>query len=108
MSAGGTKPGPPKIETKQTGPAPDGLAVWQKMTLNASVPGAAPHKFESISEVTELFEGALPDKLFQVPDGYQQVTNLPYAAARPEPRTWAELIRTRWQKIEDWFSSQLH
>ena len=91
---------------KQIGPAPEGLAVWHKTTSTFSLPGSAPHNFESVSEVTELFEGALPDKLFQLPDGYQQVTNLPYAAARPEPRTWAELIRTRWRKIEDWFSSQ--
>jgi len=90
---------------KQIGPAPEGLAVWQKTTSTLSLPGAAPHNFESVSEVTELFEGALPDELFRLPTGYQQVTNLPYAAAHPEPRTWAELIRTRWRKIEDWFSS---
>lgn len=106
LSAAGPNPAPPRIEMKQIGPAPEGLAVWQKTTSTLSLPGAAPHNFESVSEVTELFEGALPDKLFQLPDGYQQVTNLPYAAARPEPRTWAELIRTRWRKIEDWFSSQ--
>jgi hypothetical protein len=85
---------------KQIGPAPEGLAVWQKTTSTLSLPGAAPHNFESVSEVTELFEGALPDKLFQLPDGYQQVTNLPYAAARPEPRTWAELTGfAKWERI---------
>jgi hypothetical protein len=70
------------------------------------LPGSSRH-YESVSEVTELFEGALPDTLFQPPDGHQRVTNLPYAASRSAPRTWAELILERWQKITDWFSSLL-
>ena len=95
---------PPRIELQQVGPAPEGLAVWQKMTSTVVLPGSSRH-YESVSEVTELFERPLPDTLFQLPDGYQRVTILPYAAFRLAPRTWAELIRERWQKITDWFSA---
>jgi hypothetical protein len=55
--------------------------------------------------VTELSERALPDTLFQPPAGYRRVTNLPYDASPGAARTWAELIRERWQKITDWFSA---
>ena len=95
---------PPRIELQQVGPALEGLAVWQKMTSTVVLPGSSRH-YESVSEVTELFERPLPDTLFQLPDGYQRVTNLPYAAFHLAPRTWAELIRERWQKITDWFSA---
>ena len=67
---------------KQIGPSPEGLAVWQKTTSAIALPGGARHNYESVSEVTELFEGILSDKLFQPPDGYQRVTNL-----RPMART---------------------
>ena len=93
---------PPRIELQQVGPALEGLAVWQKMTSTVVLPGSSRHD-ESVSEVIELFERALPDTLFQPPAGYRRVTNLPYAASRPAPRTWAELIRESWQKITDWF-----
>ena len=95
---------PPRIELQQVGPAPEGLAVWQKMTSTVALPGSSRH-YESVSEVTELFERPLRDTLFQLPDGYQRVTNLPYATSRPAAPTWAELIRERWQKITDWFSA---
>jgi hypothetical protein len=95
---------PPRIELQQVGPAPEGLAVWQKMTSTVVLPGSSRHD-ESVSEVTELSERALPDTLFQPPAGYRRVTNLPYAAFRLAPRTWAELVRERWQKITDWFSA---
>jgi len=95
---------PPRIELQQVGPALEGLAVWQKMTSTVVLPRSSRH-YESVSEVTELFERPLGDTLFQLPDGYQRVTNLPYAAFRLAPRTWAELIRERWQKITDWFSA---
>ena len=86
LTAAGQSSAPPRIEVKQIGPAPEGLAVWQKTTWAIALPGGARHNNESISEVTELFEGILSDKLFQPPDGYQRVTNL-YAAPRPVPRT---------------------
>ena len=95
---------PPRIELQQVGPALEGLAVWQKMTSIVVLPGSSRHD-ESVSEVTELSERALPDTLFQPPAGYRQVTNLPYAAFCLAPRTWAELIRERWQKITDRFSA---
>jgi hypothetical protein len=71
--------GPPRIELKQIGPPPEGLPVWQKTTSAIVVPGSSRHH-ETVSEVTELSERALPDTLFQPPAGYQRVTNLHYAA----------------------------
>ena len=105
LAVAGQIPAPPRIELKQVGPAPEGLAVWQKTTSTVALPGSSHHNYESVSEVTELLERALSDKLFQPPDGYQRVTNLPYAVSRPAPRTWAELIRARWQQVTDWLSA---
>jgi len=101
----GHNPALPRIELKQVGPLPQGLPVWQKTTSTVELPGSSRHNYESVSEVTELFGGALPETLFQPPDGYQRVTNLSFANSRPGPRTWAELIRVRWQQITDWFSA---
>jgi hypothetical protein len=81
----GQSPAPPRIDIKQVGPSPDGLAVWQKTTSAIALPGGAAHKYESVSEVTQLVEGTLSDKLFRPPDGYQQVTNL-YASPRKGQR----------------------
>jgi hypothetical protein len=105
LTVAGQNSAPPRIELKQVGPAPEGLPVWQKTTSTLVLPGSSRQNYESVSEVTELFEGVLSDTLFQPPDGYQRVTNLPYAASRPAPRSWAELIRARWQKITDWLSA---
>ena len=66
---------PPRIELEQVGPAPEGLAVWQKMTSTVVLPGNSRH-YESVSEVTDLSERGLPDTLFQPPAGYRRVTNL--------------------------------
>jgi len=67
---------------KQIGPALEGLAVWLKTISSVALPGGS-RPNESVSEVTELFEGTLPDKVFVPRVGYQQVTTLPYAASRP-------------------------
>jgi hypothetical protein len=76
LAPAGQGAAPPRIEVKQVGPAPEGLPVWQKTTSTVALPGGARHNFESVSEVIELFEGILSDKLFRPPDGYQRVTNL--------------------------------
>jgi len=96
---------PPRIEMKQVGPVPEGLAVFQKTTTSVTQLRGANQNYESVSEVTELFEGTLPDKVFQAPDGYQRVTNLPYAALRPAPSTWAALLSERWRQFQSWFST---
>jgi len=101
----GQSSGPPRIELKQIGPAPEGLAVWQKTISSMALPRGSSHNYESVSEVTELFEGTLPDKVFAPPDGYQRVTTLPYAASPPARPTWAALVRERWLEIQGWFSS---
>lgn len=40
------------------------------------LPGATPHTFNTVSEVIDLVEGALPDRLFQQPEGYRRVASL--------------------------------
>jgi hypothetical protein len=93
ISPGGQRPAPPRIEIKQTGPVPEGVAVWQKITSSMLLPGVSYINRASISEITDLVEGTLPDRLFQPPAGYQRVASLPSAATRPVARTWAELLR---------------
>ena len=100
----GQKLAPPRIEVRQTGPVPEGLPVWQKTTYSVVLGDGSHNNHESVSEVIDLAEGTLPDRIFQPPDSYQRVASLPYAASRPVPHTWAELLRAHWQTIEDWFS----
>ena len=99
----GQRPTPPRIEVKQTGPVPGGLPVWLKITSSVVLSGGLHHKDESVSEVTDLMEGTLSDKLFQPPEGYQRVANLPNIASSPVPPTWGEVFRIYWQRIENWF-----
>jgi hypothetical protein len=85
ITAANQSSAPPRIEVKQIGPAPEGLAVWQKTTSTIALPGGARRDYQSVSEVIALFEGILSDRLFQPPDGYQRVTRL-YAAPHPGQR----------------------
>ena len=98
---GGQRAAPPRIEVKQTGPVPGGLPVWLKITSSVVLSGGLHHRYESVSEVTYLTESALPDTLFQPPEGYQRVAKLPISS--PVPPTWGELFRIYWQRIENWF-----
>jgi hypothetical protein len=104
-SVGGQKLGPPKIEVKQTGPVPEGLAVWQKTTSSIVLPGGSRQDSERVTEVSDLMEGTLADKLFQPPDGYQHVASLPDTAADPVPRTLGGLLQAHWHLMKDWFST---
>ena len=104
MSVAGQRQGPPRIEVKQTGPAPEGLLVRGKTVTSFTAPGGSPHTTEIASEVTELVEAPLPDKFFQPPDGYLRVGSLPSLPARAAPPTWGELLQAHWQMVEDWFS----
>ncbi len=69
----GEKPAEPKIQLRQTGPKPQGLAVWQRTTSSIVLPGGSLHNFDSVREVIDLVESPLPDKLFHPPDGYRRV-----------------------------------
>jgi hypothetical protein len=102
---GGQTPGPPRIEVKQTGPVPKGLPVWQKTTSSILLAGSSPRNYESVTEVSELTEGVLPDKLFQPPAGYQRVASLAGVASHPAPRTWSELLQAHRRMLEDWLST---
>jgi hypothetical protein len=102
-SVGGQRLAPPRIEVKQTGQVPEGFPIWQEVTSSVVLAGGAHHNYESVTEVTELVEGTLPDKLFLPPDGYQRVESFPDAASHP--RTWAELLQAHWRMMEDWFST---
>ena len=104
MTVAGQRQGPPRIEVKQTGPAPEGLLVRGKTVSSFTAPGGSPHTTEIASEVTELVEAPLPDRFFQPPDGYQRVLSLPSLPARAAPPTWGELLQAHWRMVEDWFS----
>jgi hypothetical protein len=96
--ASGAKPMIPRIEMKQTGPVPGGLPVRQRTTFTAGGQGASRLSQVTISEVTELVESTLPEKLFHPPDGYQRVGSLPYPPAHMESGS----LQAHWQKFKNW------
>ena len=97
-------PGPaharPLLHLNQTGPAPTGLAVWQKTRVAQVFPDGSHHNYESVTEVTELTEGVLPDDLFRPPEGYRRVIEF---SGGPQ-LGWADCVRRGWEMIEDWIS----
>jgi hypothetical protein len=100
---GSQRPAIPRIQIKQNGPAPEGLPVWEKKSTTLVLPGGPSQTSETITEVTELVEGPLPDKLFQPPDDYQRVVSLPNT---PQVRrTWGEMFRAHWEAIQNWFAT---
>jgi hypothetical protein len=103
-SVGNQKPLTPRIDFKQTGPAPEGLAVLLKTSSQIAMPGAPAHTFENSSQVIELDEGPLPDRLFQPPDGYHRVDQLSTAGI-PAPRSWAESAQYEWRRMQAWINS---
>lgn len=103
-SLGNQKPVTPRIDFKQTGPAPEGLPVLLKTSSQIAMPGAPAHTFENSSQVIELDEAPLPDRLFQPPDGYQRVDQLSTAAI-PTPRNWADYAQYEWRRMQAWINS---
>lgn len=101
---GNQKPVTPRIDFKQTGPAPEGLPVLLKTSSQIAMPGAPAHTFENSSQVIELDEAPLPDRLFQPPDGYQRVDQLSTAAI-PTPRNWADYAQYEWRRMQAWINS---
>jgi hypothetical protein len=82
------------------------IAVTELPAL--ALPGGSHQTSETVSEVIEMVEGALPDKLFQPPDGYQRVNSFPFSAPpnhRAATHTWGELLQAHWKMFEDWWSS---
>jgi hypothetical protein len=100
--AGGQRPVIPRIEVKQEGPAPEGLAVWEKTSWSIALPGGARQSHETVSEVVELVEGPLPDRLFHEPEGYQRVALLPGPARGDE--SW---MQAHWRMLREWFAGLL-
>ena len=99
----------PRIEVKQTGPAPVGLPVRVKTTVSLVLPGGSHQTIETASKVTELLEVALPDKLFRPPEGFQRVERFPSIPAtgnRPAPQSFRDMLEAHWQTIKDWFSGK--
>jgi hypothetical protein len=78
-----TAPKMPKIIRND--PAPHGLAVWEKSG-------------NSLSEVTELSEAPLDEKLFEIPEGFHRVVNpLP-----GDQLSWSDQLLFHWQEFLDW------
>ena len=95
----GSKPVVPRIQVKQTGPALVGLPVQIKTTTSLVLPGGSHQTTETLSEVTELLEATLPDKLFQPPEGYQRVKsflNSPVRGNSQAPQSFREMLETHW------------
>ena len=106
---GGQKPVVPRIEVKQKGPVPVGLPVLVKTTVSMILPGGSHQTNETVSEVTELLEVALPDRLFRPPEGYQRVEsflNNPVRGNNQAPHSFRETLETHWQMIKDWFGGK--
>ena len=76
VATSGRSPAPPRIQVKQRGPATEGLAVWQKTTSLLMLPTGSRHTTETVSEITALAEGPLPNSLFEPPSGYQRVATV--------------------------------
>ena len=105
----GSKPVVPRIEVKQTGPALVGLPVQTKTTTSMVLPGGSHQTTETLSEVTDLLESTLSDKLFQPPKGYQRVDSFPNSPVRGNsqaPQTVREMLETHWQMIKDWLGGK--
>jgi hypothetical protein len=107
--AGGQKPLVPQIEVKQAGPVPIGLPVPVKTTVTMILPRGSHETIETVSEVTQLLEVALPDKLFRPPEGYKRVESFPNTPVRGNnqaPQSFREMLETHWQMIKDWFGGK--
>src|SRR5215469_1899544 len=73
------------------------------------LPGGSHETIETVSEVTELLEAALPDKLFRPPEGYQRVESFlstPVRGNNQVPQSFREMLETHWQMIKDWFGGK--
>ena len=90
----------PLLRVNQTGPAPTGLAVWQKRRVAQDFPDGSHHNYEAVTEVTGLTEGVLPDDLFRPPEGYRRAIEF---SGGPQ-LGWADYVRRGWEMIEDWIS----
>ncbi|HZU27588.1 MAG TPA: hypothetical protein VFA04_18810 [Bryobacteraceae bacterium] len=81
----------PDIRVHRSGPAPSGLMVYgRKMSGTGTW----------TIEVTDLFEGILPDSAFQAPPGFTRVIEFP----GDYPLPWTERLRRGWEMLEDWIS----
>lgn len=98
LVVGGT--GRPRVKVNQTGPAPSGLAVWEKQTSTQLLPNSAVATNETLLEVTELVEADLPPALFAPPAGFKRVITF----TGHQPPSWMDRLRLEWERLEDWVS----
>jgi hypothetical protein len=90
LAAGGQRP---IVRVHRSGPAPSGLMVYARKTSAAGT---------WTSEVTDLFEGGLPDSVFQPPPGFTRVLQFPDDA----PLSVGERLRLGWELLGDWISGR--
>ncbi len=90
----------PVIKVKHTGATLTGLAVRERMTSHFVGGRGGSSTHETTFEVTELFEGSLPQKLFEAPRGFQRVTRLP----SDYHRNVSDEIEMYWNWFQDWVS----
>lgn len=68
---------PPTIKVDRTGAVPTGLAVWEKITSRQFTSGGESSLSERTVIVTDLFEGSLPEEIFEPPFGFKHVVRFP-------------------------------
>ena len=69
-----------RYETKQVGAATKGFAVWEKTTMFG--PNGA-ESFSTTNEVVEFSQATLDQALFEIPEGYREVSDFSQMYAAP-------------------------
>jgi hypothetical protein len=90
----------PRLRVNQTGPAPSGLAVWERQVSDYVLPNGSREENERTIEVKELIEATLPNELFIPPSGFKRVITFP-GDLQP---TWTDCLRLEWERLQDWIS----
>ena len=90
----------PRLRVNQTGPAPSGLAVWERQVSDYVLLNGSREVNERTIEVRELIEASLPNELFIPPAGFKRVITFPGDIAP----TWRDCLRLEWERLQDWMS----
>ena len=93
----------PVIKVTHTGERLSGLAVREKVVTHFMGSGSGIPESEMTREVTELYEGVLPQNLFEPPADFKRVAQLANTSIR-YPRSFSDEIELYWNTVERWFA----